>query len=130
MTDNTVLDSLFAAIVAGDLTRVRACFTPSAQVWHGYDCVSYDVDSFIASLEPIVAAGLKLRYDDVRRQQTPTGFVQQYLLVLPSAEGGWTAKPCCAIAHLQDGLIEKIHEYVDRTGVFKVSSLPALTPGI
>jgi ketosteroid isomerase-like protein len=130
MSENTVLDRLFTAIVGGDLAQVRACFTRDARIWHGYDCITHDVDSFIESLKQVFATGLKLRYDDIRRQRSQTGFVQQYLLMVPSAEGGWTAKPCCLVAHLKDGLIEQIQEYLDRTGVFKVNSLPAKTPGL
>jgi ketosteroid isomerase-like protein len=130
MDDNAVLGRLFSAIVDGDLAGVRSCFTRDARIWHSYDCIAHDVDSFVESLERVFASGLELRYDDIRRQQTPTGAVQQYLLVVPSADGGWIAKPCCLIAHLKDGLIERVQEYLDRTGVFKADTLPVKTPGL
>jgi ketosteroid isomerase-like protein len=130
MDDDAVLDRLFSAIIDGDLARVRSCFTPDARIWHGYDCITHDVDSFVESLERVFATGLKLRYDDIRRQRTPTGAVQQYLFVVPSPDGGWTAKPCCLIAHLKGGLIERIQEYLDRTGVLKADTLPVKTPGL
>lgn len=130
MADNTVLDRLNAAIEACDLAGVRACFTPDAQVWHGYDCVAHDLESFLASIEPIFAAGVEIRYDDVRRQPTPGGFVQQYLVVTPAADGGWSAKPCCSVFHLKDGLIHRAQEYLDRTGVVTAETRPMATPGI
>lgn len=130
MTDHTALDRLFQAIMSRDIESARACFTPSARVWHSYDCIAHGVEDFIASLKPIFASGVELRYDDVARMPTPNGFVQQYLLVIPSPEGGWTCKPCCAVVRLKDGLIDHVQEYLDRTGVFHTNSLPACTPGL
>lgn len=130
MTDSNIMDRLFAAIVAGNAEKARSCFTPDAEVWHGYDCVAHGLDSFVASIAQIAAAGIQLRYDDVRRQPTPTGFVQQHLLVTPAAEGGWCAKPCCVIVHLKDGLIHRAYEYLDRTGVVQAESVPMTTPGL
>jgi ketosteroid isomerase-like protein len=125
-----VMDRLLAAILDGDLAGVRACFTSDAQIWHGYDCVAQDVDGFVASIAQIATAGVELRYDDVRRHETPTGFVQQHLLVTPHPEGGWSGKPCCVVVQLQDGLIFRALEYLDRTGIVRANSVPMSTPGL
>ncbi|MFC4595808.1 nuclear transport factor 2 family protein [Sphingobium tyrosinilyticum] len=128
--DSNVMDRLLAAIVAGDLDGVRACFTPDGEVWHGYDCIAHDVNGFVASVKGVAAAGIELRYDDVRRHPTPTGFVQQHLLVTPDAEGGYSAKPCCVVVELKDGRIHRALEYLDRTGVVKSLTVPMVTPGL
>lgn len=128
--DMNVMDRLLAAILAGDLDAVRNCFTPDGQVWHGYDCIAHDVDGFVKSVAGVGAAGIKLRYDDIHRHPTPTGFVQQHLLVAPSAGGGYEGKPCCVVVHLKDGRIHRALEYLDRTGVVQGESVPMATPGL
>lgn len=130
MSEMTVIDHLFAGIVAGDLGAVRACFTPDAKVWHGYDCIAHDLEGFLGGLEKAFAAGMALRYDDIRRLRTEDGFVQHHVFVAPAPGGGWDCKPCCNVFHLKDGRIHRVEEYLDRTGTFHVDSLPAVTPGI
>ena len=130
MDHEATIERLFAAILAKDAAAARACFTPDAKVWHGYDCVAHDLDSFVAGLEHVFASGMVLRYDDIRRQPTADGFVQQHLFVAHSADGAWEGKPCCNVFHLKDGLIHRVEEYLDRTGVVKIASIPAFTPGI
>ena len=56
MSHALVLDRLFAAVVDKDTAAVRACFDPGARIWHGYDCIAHDLDSFIAMLEAVLAA--------------------------------------------------------------------------
>ena len=128
--DEAILDRLFRAIETGDVPSARACFTPDARIWHNYDCIAHDLDGFVASLEQIAASGLKMRYDDIRREPTPSGFVQHHLLVMPKAEGGWTGKPCCMVAIMRDGLIAEAREYLDRGPGFAVDALPGKTVGI
>lgn len=128
--DVSVMDRLLAAVVSGDMDEARDCFTPDGGVWHGYDCILADVDAFLESVSAIAKAGIELRYYDIQRQPTPTGFVQQHLLVMPDGEGGYQGKPCCLIVHLKDGRIYRAYEYLDRTNVLKSDTLPMTTPGL
>ena len=130
MESSNVVDHLFAAIVAGDAAAVRACFSADARIWHGYDCIALDLDTFMKGLEAAFDAGTPLRYDDIRRIRTEDGYVQHHLFVAPSPEGGWTAKPCCNVFHLRDGLIHRAEEYLDCGFAAKVAELPAVTPGL
>lgn len=125
-----VMDRLLAAVQSNDLEEIRDCFTPDGAVWHGYDCILSDVDSFIQSVCAIAQKGIELRYYDIERHPTPTGFVQQHLLVMPDGEGGYHGKPCCMVVHLKDGRIFRAFEYLDRTGVLSSTSLPMRTPGL
>jgi ketosteroid isomerase-like protein len=131
MTDiYQAMDRLLPAILSGDLDTVRDCFTPDGAVWHGYDCIAHDVDSFVSGIAGVAAAGIELRYDDIRRHPTPTGFVQQHLLVTPAAGGGYEGKPCCVVVELRDGRIHRALEYLDRTGVVTAATVPVATPGL
>ena len=69
-------------------------------------------------------------YDNVRRIPTADGYVQHHLFVAPAPEGGWTAKPCCNVFHLKNGLIHRAEEYLDRGFAFAVAQLPPVTPGL
>lgn len=130
MAETNVIERLFNSITSGDLNAVRECFTSDARIWHGYDCEALDLHSFLEGLKAAFDARMPLRYDDIRRMRTEDGFVQQHLFVAPAGDGKWTGKPCCNVFHLKDGLIWRVEEYVDRTGVVQLNSLPALTPGI
>lgn len=128
--DINVMDRLLGAVVAGDMDEARDCFTKDGAVWHGYDCVLADVDAFIESVRAVASKGIELRYYDIQRHPTPTGFVQQHLLVMPDGQGGFQGKPCCLIVHLEGGRIHRVYEYLDRTGVLTSPTLPMSTPGL
>src|SRR5262245_12491120 len=75
-----VAEKFFAAISRGDLEAVRGVYAPDAQIWHNNDGVTQDVDANLRVLAWVVRNVKGMRYEEVRRQVTPTGFVQQHVV--------------------------------------------------
>lgn len=116
-TDN-ILDRLFGALSAGNVGAAAACLTDDGIIWHGYDRVEQDRATAVAGWESFIAHFSDRHVIDVRRQVTPTGFVQQHVMTVRSADGRAMAWPICVVVTMRDGLIERLDEYIDRAGAF------------
>jgi ketosteroid isomerase-like protein len=103
----------FAAVTAGDMEAVRACYAPGATVWHNTDGVSQDVDENLRVLAWIARNVKDFHYEDVRRQATPTGFVEQHLTCGTSPGGAPFAIPACIVCTVIDGRVARVDEYID-----------------
>jgi len=128
--DGAVIDRMFAALAAGNLAAARACYTADAVVWHGFDGVALDLDGICAQWQGLIDAFSERVVVDVRRQPTPTGFVQQHVMVC-GREGLRKAWPICVVVQIADGLIARLDEYIDRAGAFTPPEAGAVvTPGL
>ena len=56
-----------------------------------------------------------LRYDVVRRDELPDGYVQQHVLARRSPTA--PARPACMVVAVRDGRIARIDEYLDSAHV-------------
>src|SRR5688572_31490833 len=93
----TLASTLFAAIVAADVDTIRAeVYAPDVEVWHNNDDgPAQDLEANLRTLRWLTRTVSDLRYDEVRRQPTPTGFVQQHVLRATAADGTAIAIPAC-----------------------------------
>ena len=116
-TDDPVLalaDRLFAAVAAGDLTALREeIYAPGCRIWHNGDGVAQTVEQNLMVLGWAVRHIDGLRYEEVRRQRTPTGFVQQHVLRGRAADGTELTVPACMVGTVQGGRITRLDEYLD-----------------
>jgi ketosteroid isomerase-like protein len=117
-----VADKLFAAIGRGDLEAVRALYAPNAEIWHNHDGVTQDPAANLRVLAWVVQNISELRYEDVRRQATPTGFVQQHVLRGTAPSGKRLELPACIVCTVSGGRITRLDEYLDS------AQLAALAP--
>jgi len=76
MDDGEVIERAYVALATGDLIAARACFTPDAKVWHGFDGIVRDLDETMSDWEGIVANFAERGIDDVRRERIDDGFLQ------------------------------------------------------
>ena len=67
--------------------------------------------------DPGVTRALELRYEDIRVQPTPTGFVQQHVLCCRSATGVEVRAHACLVATVEDGRIRRLDEYLDAAAI-------------
>jgi ketosteroid isomerase-like protein len=126
-----VVDRLFRALEDGDLDAARACLTPDAVIWHGFDRKAHDLASIAEDWRQLVANFPGRAFVDVRRQATATGLVQQQLLVVTARDGRRMAWPVCMVIRLEGGLIARLDDYIDRAGVFVPEGEgPITTPGL
>src|SRR5438552_666098 len=90
-------DRFFAAISAGDAAAVRDMYDPSALVWHNNDGVEQGVEQNLAVLGWCMTNIDGMRYEEVRRHETPTGYVQQHVLRGTAPNGAALEVPACLV---------------------------------
>jgi uncharacterized protein len=120
MSPNDVLsvaERLFAAIERGDIDAVAALYAPDVKVWHniwhGRNGAVQSREENLTVLRWVVRNLRGLRYDEIRRSATATGFVQQHVLRAVTADGRPVEVPACLICTCTNGTITRIDEYVD-----------------
>lgn len=112
-----VAERLFTAIEGGDIDTVDALYAPDAEVWHniwhGRNGAVQTREENLSVLRWVVTNLKDLRYDDIRRSATDTGFVQQHVLRAVGPAGRPVEMPVCMVCTCLDGRITRIDEYLD-----------------
>ncbi len=108
-----VADKFFAAIQNRDIASVRAIYAPDAVIWHNHDGVTQDPGANLRVLTWVVQNIRELRYEDVRREPTPNGFVQQHVLRGIAPNGKRLELPACLVCTVANGRITRLDEYLD-----------------
>jgi ketosteroid isomerase-like protein len=106
-------ERLFGAIVAGDVEAVRNLYAPDAVIWHNIDRVEQSAEQNLRVLHWVVQHIGNLRYEDIRRQRTEHGFVQQHVLRGTAPNGLELEVPACIVCTVTDGRIVRLEEYLD-----------------
>jgi ketosteroid isomerase-like protein len=112
-----VADALFAAVEAGDIERVRSIYTDDARIWHNFDDVEQSVDENLALLGWLIQALPERRYEVLRREPLPGGFLQQHVLRGITRSGEGFALPACMICRVEGEQISRIEEYLDMAAI-------------
>lgn len=113
---------LFEAIPRGDLEAVRAIYAPDAVIWHNYDGVRQSPDENLRVLAWVSKNVANMRYEEVQRQPTPTGFVQQHVLRGNAPNGTPLEVPACIVCTVVDGRVTRLDEYLDTAQVAPLRS--------
>lgn len=115
MTDDHLqtAERLMAAITAGDIDAVRSIYAPDAVIWHNNDGLEQSVDDNLRVLRWVVRHIANLRYEQIRRQRTDAGFVQQHVLRGTAPNGKDVTIPACLVCTVRDGRITRLEEYLD-----------------
>ena len=113
-------DKLFSAIEAGDVEAIRNIYSAETKIWHNNDNIARSVEQNLAVLKWVIANIKGLKYTEVRRQPTPSGFVQQHVL-RGRFKDKELALPACIVATVEGGRITRLDEYLDsaQTAVFR-----------
>ena len=107
-------DRLFAAIAANDLDALRNdIYAPDVVVWHNNDNHEQLVDENLKVLNWLSRKVTDRRYDEVRRQATETGFVEQHVLRGTAPNGNEIEVPACLVVTVRGDRISRIDEYID-----------------
>ncbi|WP_319431493.1 nuclear transport factor 2 family protein [Mycobacterium sp. RTGN5] len=107
-------DRLFAAISAGDVAAVAAQWSDDVTVWHQGDTRDNDKARALRVIEWYVRATTHRRYEVLDRQVFDGGFVQQHILHSTTGRGDEVTLRVCLIVKMnEDGLIQRIDEYLD-----------------
>jgi ketosteroid isomerase-like protein len=106
-------DQLFSAIMRGDIDAVRAIYSPDAVIWHNNDQIEETPDRNLRVLGWVTKNIKDLRYEELRRHETPSGFVQQHVLRGIAPNGTALEIPACIVCEVKDGRITRLDEYLD-----------------
>lgn len=106
-------DQLFSAIMRADIDAVRAIYAPDAVIWHNNDGIEEDPDRNLRVLSWVARNIKDLRYEEVRRYETGSGFVQQHVLRGIAPNGAPLEIPACIVCEVKDGHITRLDEYLD-----------------
>jgi ketosteroid isomerase-like protein len=105
---------LFKAIEGGDVAAIRDIYAPDVKIWHNNDGATQTVEQNLAVLGWVVANISEVTYTEIRRQATPTGFVQQHVTRgRVKASGRELRLPACIICDVEHGKITRLDEYFD-----------------
>jgi ketosteroid isomerase-like protein len=115
-------DRFFAAIPRGDTAALRALYAPDAVVWHNFDGKAQSVDENLRVLAWVARNVRDLRYEEVRRQVTPTGWVQQHVLRGTAPSGKPLEVPACIVFTVAGGRVTRVDEYLDSAHVAGLGS--------
>ena len=116
MTDAEKLDlarRFFAAVERGDLDTVRSLYAPDAKIWTAQDPAERSPEENLAVLTWIKENVRNFRYEDVRCQPTPTGFVEQHTTCGTAPGGGEFRFAACLVVRLENGKVTRLDEYFD-----------------
>jgi ketosteroid isomerase-like protein len=114
-------DRFFAGVTSGDIDTVRACYAPDAVIWHNTDGIEQSVEANLRLLAWIARNVKEFRYEDVRWQPTPTGFVEQHLTCGTAPSGQPFSVPACIVCTVVDGRVTRVDEYLDSTQAATIS---------
>ena len=106
-------ERLLQVVEHGDMDDLRQVFTEGAMVWHNTDDKLVDVEQSIRNLRAIKAISTDFRYIDVKREPTPTGFVQQHTLVIKTIDGQDIRDMACCVCRVENGRIAHMDAYHD-----------------
>ncbi len=130
MIQPNIVDRFFATMQSCDIATLRDCLTADAIVWHSFDRVAMGPDDVVKSWEAMAATFTERGITDVRRQETPTGHVQQHLFVVRMKDGMRKAWPVCIVVRITGGRIARLDEYIDVSEGFDPGEGSLTTPGL
>ena len=104
---------LFDCISRGDVEGVRALYDPEVRIWHNFDGVEQTRDQNLQLLGWLSANVKDIRYEDVRCEEVPGGFVQRHVLRGTAPNGTTLDIPAAMFGTIRDGKIVRLEEYLD-----------------
>lgn len=116
----------FAAIERGDLEAVREIYAPDVVVWHNTDRTEKSREQNLGMLAWAIENVRGLRYEDVRLEPIPGGFVERHVVRgTEKASGRELVLPAVVVCRVAGGRITRLDEYFDSAQAPGVPTPPA-----
>jgi ketosteroid isomerase-like protein len=96
-----------------DVDAIRGIYAEDAQIWHNDDMATQTPDENLRVLRWVTRNVKDLRYEEIRRQETANGFIQQHVLRGVAPNGTALEIPACIVCTVKDGRITRLEEYLD-----------------
>lgn len=100
-------------LMAGDVEAVGALYHEDMIGWRNFDGRELDQRQMLKIVAFLANDVRDLRYEEVRVQPTPTGYVQQHVLRATASDGRAVECPACLVVEVVDGRIHRLDEYLD-----------------
>lgn len=112
MQNTELCEALFEAFANSDDERVRALCTPDMQARQNNN-PPMDLETLLEFSQSVHRVVDDFRYEDARRSETATGFVEEHNVrgVLP--DGSSLDLAVCVVADVRNGKICDLREYLD-----------------
>jgi uncharacterized protein len=104
---------LITAISDNDIDALRDIYAPDVVIWHNFDQIEQSLEDNLKVMMWMAKRMPDKHYDDIRRQPTPTGFVQQHVLRGTAPDGTAVEMPACLVVTIANGRITRLDEYLD-----------------
>ena len=108
---------LMEAIQAGDVAAVEALYADDMVGWRNFDRRELGKKAMVRIIEFLAKQVRELRYDAIRVEATPTGYVQQHVLHAIAADGSKVESPACLVVAVEGGRIKRLDEYLDSAAI-------------
>jgi ketosteroid isomerase-like protein len=109
-----VAKRFFAAIERGDIATVGEIYAPDAVIWHNTDRVEKTREQNLDMLAFAIENVARLRYEDVRLEPIPGGFVERHVVRgTEKASGRELVLPAVVVCQVAGGRIRRLDEYFD-----------------
>ena len=95
------------------MDEVASLLADDIAVWHNYDRAEQTKDETLAVLGMLCSVSTERRYEDVRRETIPGGFVQQHHLRGTTTAGASFEVAICMVVQVDEGQVRRIDEYFD-----------------
>ncbi len=124
---DTLAENFAAALTAGDIEAMGRLFTPDFCIWYNFSDATLDRAQAMAFFQSYFTT-VKVRFREIRRLPTPTGWVQQHRVDADGPDGFHIeGLPALIVFTVEDGRIARIEEYIDsaQTPGFDASRMSA-----
>ncbi|KCZ88853.1 nuclear transport factor 2 family protein [Hyphomonas johnsonii] len=111
---NTVADSFFAAVEAGDIAAIKSMYDPDIRIWHSRDEANTDMAQSMELLSMFFDRVSDRKYEVRARHFYEGGFMQEHVVHGSMQDGSKLNLPVCFVCSLSPaGKILRIAEYCD-----------------
>lgn len=111
----------FAAVTSGDVDALGLMYAPGAVIWHNNDGREQTPEQNLQVIGWIAKNVKDFRYEDVRCQPTPTGFVEQHVTRGAGPGGSEFSIPACIVCTVVEGRITRVDEYLDAAQAARIA---------
>ena len=113
-----VAERFLVALNNNDGDAVREVYDPAASIWHSFHPDGFQsIDDNVKTLNWMHRKLPTLKYDVLRLEALPDGYLQQHVLRGTMEDGTQVELHACAICTVENGRITRLEEYLDPSQV-------------
>ena len=108
---------LIQAIVDGDVAAVADLYADDMVGWRSFDRKELGKKQMLRVIEYLVKHVRDVRYENMRVEVTPSGYVEQHVLHAIAPDGTRVEAPACLVVRVEGGRIRRLDEYLDSAAI-------------